>query len=233
LIEKILKIKLYKHLKILLLLIILSGYLYSQQLSFDQPKIAVLYSGLTEKNNFLNPSKIIDVITSWELFLMQNKIPYAVIYDEDLESGINDDFDILVLPSVNYITIDQMKELQNFLASGKSIICSGSKLLFQEIGLNGYQNLELLFGLRNIEPVSSDNISYLHSILPNHLNHFCLDDNLILQISNKNQALVCEKINNKISAYGFVVPENNSSPKNHRSFMEQLEKVDLFGPGLI
>ena len=35
---------------------------------------------------------------------MQNKIPYQVIYDEDLESGIANDFDILILPSVEIIS---------------------------------------------------------------------------------------------------------------------------------
>jgi len=199
---------LYKHLKILLLLIILPGYLYSQELIFGQPKISVLYSGLTEKNNFLNSSKIIDVITSWELFLMQNKIPYSVIYDDDLESGIDDDYDILILPSVNYISIDQMEELQKFLVNGKSIICSGSKLEFQKNGIKEYQNLATLFSLSSIEPVSSENLNYQQSVIPNHLNHFKSDTESVLRISTKNQPLFADVMKDRLSACGYIFSEN-------------------------
>ena len=70
------------------------------------------------------------------------------------------------------ISNDEMEGLQKFLGNGKSIICSGSKLFFQQNNLNEYQNLETLFGLRNIESVSLESMSYLHSLLPNQLNHF-------------------------------------------------------------
>jgi hypothetical protein len=168
---------------------------------------------LTEKLGRENSNNIIDVITSWELFLMQDKIPYKVIYDNDLESGIDDEFDILILPSVDFISNDEMEGLQKFLGNGKSIICSGSKLFFQQNNLNEYQNLETLFGLRNIESVSLESMSYLHSLLPNQLNHFMLDDELILQISNKNQALFGEEVDNKMNSYGYLFTENLPNSK--------------------
>ena len=174
-----------------------------------QPKIALLYSELTEKINNSNSNKVIDTITAWELFLMQDKIPYAVIYDSELESGIVDKFDILILPSVNFISNEQMEELQNFLVSGKSIICSGSKLFFQKNILDEYINLETLFGLSDLKTMNSDILSFSHSLTSNHLNQFSMYDDLILQITNKNQVLFCEKVISNQSACGYILNENN------------------------
>lgn len=201
--------------KIFFVLFILSAFLFPQGIIVSQPRIAILYSELTEKIDYSNSNKIIDVITAWELFLMQENIPYAVIYDDDLESGIEDDFDILILPSVKYISDNQFEELQKFLGNGGSIISSGSKLFFRQNGLNEYQNLESLFGLSNLEATPSDNISFLHSIIPNHLNQFKLDGEIVLQITNKNQALFCDVIKNNTSAYGYIF--NNKEANANKS----------------
>jgi len=200
--------KLFKHFNIFSFLIILCGVLISHSTIIAQPKIAILYSELTEKIDISNSNKIIDAITVWELFLMQDKIPYAIIYDDELESGIDDEFDILILPCVNIISNEQMEELQDFLASGKSIISAGSKLFYQENILDEYQNLKTLFGLSNIKSMDSDNLSFSHSLKPNHLNQFSMYDDLILQITNKNQVLLCEGVNNNQSC-GYIFNDNN------------------------
>jgi hypothetical protein len=198
-----------KHIKIFPVLIILCGILLLQNSVFAQPKIAVLYSGLTEKADNTISNKVIDAITTWELFLMQDKIPYSVIYDDDIESGIEDEFDILILPSVNFISIEQMDGLQKFMASGNSIICSGSKLLFQDKSLNDFQNLKTLFGLRDIKTIPTEKMSYLHSLVPSPINQFNAYDDNIMQITNKNQTLFCDEIDSKISTCGYIVGENN------------------------
>lgn len=203
----------YKHYKIFLILIILSGFLFSQDSIFGQSRIAILYSELTNKFGSSNSAKVIDVITSWELFLMQDKIPYSVVYEDDLESGIEDEFDILILPSIEFVSDVEVKKLKEFLAIGKSIICSGSKLFTKENSFNKYQNLESLFGISNIESVSTEKLGYLHSLIPNQLNHFSLDDDMILQISNKNKALIGNLSENKHSISGYVFEGNNLNSK--------------------
>ena len=55
-----------------------------------------------------------------------------------------------------------------------------------------FRILLALFGLNKIENVSDENISYLHSISPNHLNQFMPDDDRILQISTSNEPLMCD-----------------------------------------
>ncbi|MEO8232995.1 MAG: hypothetical protein ABI638_11980 [Ignavibacteriota bacterium] len=203
----------YKHLKIFLIVIVFAGLSFSQAVNANQLRIAVLYSGLSEKLNDANSTKIIDTITTWELFLMQNKITYKVIYDDEIESGIVDDFDILILPSVNFISNDEFIELQNFLAKGKSIISLGSKLFFANHDHNDFQNLQTLFGVTNIESAKSPSISFQHSIIPNYLNQFKLDDDLVLQISNRNQALQSDNYEMNSYPYGYILDENDLNSK--------------------
>ncbi len=135
--------------KIFILSLVFIFTIINSELIFSQSKIAVLYSGYSEKYSEINSPKIIDEITLWELFLMQKKISYEVIYDRDLESGISDDFDILILPAVNSISTDEMKSLQQFLNNGKSILSVGSKLSLDSDGnFLGYQNIETLFDIK-------------------------------------------------------------------------------------
>lgn len=203
----------YKQSKIYLILIIFSGFLFFQDSIFGQPRIAILYSELTNKFGNSNSTNVIDVITTWELFLMQDKIPYSVVYEDDLESGIEDEFDILILPSIEFIADAEIEKLEEFLKVGKSIICSGSKLFTKENNLNKYQNLESLFGISNIESVSAEQFGYHHSLIPNSLNQFSLDGEMILQISNKNQALVGDVSENQHSTSGYIYENNNLNSK--------------------
>lgn len=200
----------FKHLKILFV-IVLVGFIYPQDLVNNQPRIAILFSGLTEHLSEPNTVKIIDVITSWELFLMQHKIPYKVIYDDDLESGINDDFDILILPSVNFISISQFVELQKFLDDGKSIISSGSKLQFENNDPKNYLNVETLFELSEVDLVNSKNINFLHSIIPNQLNQYGFIDNSRLQITTKNSVLQSGTFESNSYPYGYIYSDQSIS----------------------
>ena len=203
----------YKHFKIFLIVIVFAGLTFSQTVNTNDSRIAILYSALSEKFNDSNSAKVVDTITAWELFLMQNKIPYKVIYDDDLESGIDDDFDVMILPSVNFISNDEFIELQNFLTAGKSIISTGSKLFFANSDLNDFQNLQTLFGISKIDSKESSNFSFQHSIIPNHLNQFKLDDDLILQISNRNQALKSDNFEMNAYPYGYILDQNNLDSK--------------------
>lgn len=161
------------------------------ELIFSQTKTAVLYSGYTE-DRYQDSKKVFDEITTWELFFMESKIPYKVIYDNDLESGIESDFDIIVLPSVEYISEQELAELDNFLAAGKSIISIGSKLDpidNNSIQFNGPENL---FGLSPVSLHDDSLKNYIHSIGLNSINAFSPDDAGVIQITSKNYLMVIQ-----------------------------------------
>ena len=198
-----------RNLKILIILTFVTLHCYAQDADLIKPKIAILYSDLTENYKISNSTNPTDVITTWELFLMQEKVPYKVIYDNDLESGIENDLDILILPSVEIISNDELIELKKFLAAGKSIFCSGSKLFFKDEDAFNYQNLEMLFNLNSIEAVPSSKIGFMHTLTPNHLNKFDSNENVILQISARNQPLICAIQNKNFYKCGNIYSENS------------------------
>lgn len=198
-----------RYLKILIILTFVTSNCYAQDADLIKPKIAVLYSDLTENYKISNSTNPTDVITTWELFLMQEKVPYKVIYDNDLESGIENDFEILIIPSVEIISSNELNELKKFLAAGKSIFCSGSKLFFKDEDAFNYQNLEMLFNLSNVEAVPSSKIGFIHTLIPNHINKFNLNENVILQISAKNQPLMCDIENKNFYKCGNIYSENS------------------------
>ncbi len=157
-----------------------------------QTRIAVLYSGYTEMFSDNRSPKVIDEITLWELFLMQEKIPYEVIYDRDLESDITDDFDILILPSVSAISSEESESIKDFLYDGKSILIVGSKLSMDDNRIYfGFDNLKQLFGIQSAEYPGKD-FSF-----PHHLNFNPMFNNDpkfdgLLQISTKYLPLICD-----------------------------------------
>lgn len=81
--------------------------------------------------------------------------------------------------------------------------------------------------------MSSDQFGYLHSLIPNQLNHFSIDGELIIQVSNINQALVADISENQYSAAGYIFENNNLNSKNLRLFMGLLEMENFYGQELI
>lgn len=126
-----------------------------------QPRIAVLYSNLTDNVNDKSIPKVIDVISAWEYFLMNNNINYSVIYDNDLESGIVEDFDLLILPSVKFVNNDQVRSISKFLNAGKSIISIGSDLInIEDKKSDYYSNIKSFFNISAIKILSTERISF-------------------------------------------------------------------------
>lgn len=176
-----------------------------------QPRIAILYSGFTEKINEEFIPKVIDQITYWEIFLMQNKIAYSVIYDKDLERGISEDFDILILPSVYAISEKELKSLKNFLDDGNSILNMGSKLSYDED--QNYKNLDYLFELLGIQfnEYNGKDLSLLQYLDQNPI---FINQNIekpIIQVSPKYQPLICNLKSNNFNHIGYLKTADETS----------------------
>jgi hypothetical protein len=184
------------------LLIVAMIFLYSMN-TIAQTRIAILYSGYTEKFSDKFSPKIIDQITLWELFLMQEKIPYSVINDQDLEAGITDDYDILILPSVNAISEKEKNSMKEFLNDGNSILSLGSKLTLDEKGMfYATNNLNDLFGIE-CEEFKGEELSIFHHInfIPSFNNQDSLTGSLL--ISTKFKPQISNILSNS-STLGYV-----------------------------
>lgn len=169
-----------------------------------QSRIAVLFSGYTENISQNFASGVIDQITQWELFLMQEKISYDVISDDDLEAGILDDFDILILPSVYSVSADELKSMKEFLENGKSILTVGSKLSYDDNGnFVGEENINQLFDIESKE-FTGEELSLFHylSFNPVFDNNSKFDG--LLQLSTKNFPLICDLPLQKGVSLGYM-----------------------------
>jgi hypothetical protein len=206
----LLKLKIKSSLKFILFVFI---FLYN--FSYAQDKIAILYSNLIEKQSDIDSKNLLSEITSWELFLMQNKISYEVIYDDELESGIEDEFDILILPSVHFINRTQYESLKNFLNAGNSILNIGSKLYSSEDINSSFSNLENLFDIKNIRINQSQNLNSLHTISLNHINKFKNANKNVIQISNLNELMVFDQDENEELVCGSLIA--NDDPSSNKS----------------
>ena len=176
--------------------------------SYSQTKIASLYSHYSEKNPDINSHKVIDEITLWEIFLMQEKISYNVIYDSDLESGIVGDFDILVLPNVNSISEDEINSIKEFLQNGNSVLCVGSRLSLDEKGnFIGNDNTNDLFGIRVKEYFKKElSLFQSWSLDPSFLENL---NSIEIQISTKYRPLICYEFGLKASPLGLIKEGKN------------------------
>jgi hypothetical protein len=197
--------------KILSLLKTAFAVLFFTSFAFSQPNIAILYSGLTQAQSDEQSQKIIEAITSLELFFMQDKISYKVIYDDDLKSGIADDFDILILPSVETINETEFNSLQEFLTNGKSIINLGSQLRNPLNESNEFYNLQTLFGLSNLKKLESEDLSFIHTLPLNIFWKSGTNDDGVLRISAKNHPLLIEAEKYDNFSSGFII----SKTENH------------------
>lgn len=176
--------------------------------SVAKTKVAMLYSELSEKNLTTNQTWVLEEITAWELFMMQSNIAYEVIYDNDIDFGIEDEFDILILPSVEIISQKQFDVLKGFLISGKSIICADSKLQFAENSIDDFSNLKNLFDLGKITSVPVHQQSFIHTVTSNHFNKLTANRDMVLQISNKNSCLVIDDNQIKYELAGYILSED-------------------------
>lgn len=147
-------------LQILLLAVIISA------TGFSQPKkIALHYSG----SSGILDDKLMDKFTYWEIFLINNKIRYDVIYDKDLESVIPvKEYPLIIFPSTLTISDKAFNELIKFTQNGGSVLAFGDFLRYNEkLITTGWERFESLFGVRyagripeNIMSVSLDLADY-------------------------------------------------------------------------
>ena len=190
---------------------ILIVFIFLYNLSLAQDKIAIFYSTILENQFGLDSKKSLEEITSWELFLMQNKILYEVIYDDDLETGIENEFEILILPSIQKINLTQYESLKNFLNAGNSILSIGSKLYPVDNFSSNFINLENLFDIKSISSNQTEDLNCIHTISSNHLNHFKNFDQNTIQISNLNELMVFDQVENEELVCGSLITDDEVS----------------------
>jgi hypothetical protein len=170
-------------------------------------RIAVLYSDYSQKTFFTNTNSYLDEFTAWEIFLMQYKINYKVIYDEDLVTGLEDDFDILVLPRYNVQSIEKYLVIKNFLLAGKSILSANA---FNSALMNSNTNeLKDLFGIMLKNQVLNKRLGFTQTIFQSPINSFKNYSDFLVAVKSENQCVDLGRYN--YSTAGYILNADNNS----------------------
>ena len=96
-------------------------------------KITIVNSELSkqllhQQNALYNP------IYDWEIFFLNHKISYEVIDDIGLDDFDFRDTDVLILPSVEVLSVDAKENLKEFLDLGGGVLILGKLGEFDEVG---------------------------------------------------------------------------------------------------
>lgn len=130
---------------------------------YGSGKIALHYSNLTVNSGIVEADWYAEQVTTFELFLIQNKINFEVIYDNKLNKSGLKEFSILILPYSIAMTEEQVLAVEEFLSGGNSVLAfknSGTKIE------NGSTTLpEKYFGINIIGKVPNENIHKYHTLL--------------------------------------------------------------------
>jgi peptidoglycan/xylan/chitin deacetylase (PgdA/CDA1 family) len=151
--------------KILLIFVLIITFSSAAAGDLRDAKIAVLYSKYTESMMPDNPLWVIDQLTLWELYFIENRIPYEVIEDADLESGLSNDFDLLVLPAAKSMSSAQLDEIKNFMIGGKSVFALWNIGSYDEQGsFRGWNEFENIFGVNFIREINKSEVSRIQAV---------------------------------------------------------------------
>ena len=123
----------------------------------EENSIALLYSKYSETMTHSSPNWVINHLTAWELFLINNKIKYDVIQDGDLESGIEGDYQTLIVPAAKYLSDKEINSIKDFFNAGGSVLLTWQAGLYNEIGnYRGWGNLKSLLDINDISEMETD-----------------------------------------------------------------------------
>lgn len=172
-----------------------------------QTRIAVLYSEFSQKTFYADTNNYLDEFTAWEIFLMQNKIKYKVIYDGDLDSDLADDFDILILPRYNIQSTEKYSVIKNFLLSGKSVLSVNS--FNSTLSSSNTNELRDLFGITLKNEIFNNKLSFTQTIFASPINSFKSQASFLVSAKGKNQYVDLKRFN--YSAAGLILETDVNS----------------------
>uniref|UniRef100_A0A832D2J6 Uncharacterized protein n=1 Tax=Ignavibacterium album TaxID=591197 RepID=A0A832D2J6_9BACT len=110
------------YLKIFLVILIQANFILPQSMG----QIALLLPSELREPDSVIYNKMIDDITSFELFLMQSNLNYNVIYTNELNDYDIGKFDILILPSSFDFNQEDFESLNQILSKGTALLSVGN-----------------------------------------------------------------------------------------------------------
>lgn len=166
----------------LLLFVFVSAVLPAQDLQNLQ--IGIVHSDLTNNLLYKNDNNFLP-IQDWELFFLNKKQSYNVFTDEELDDYDFENMDLLILPSVEVLSDDAIKNLKQFLSDGKGLFILGSIGLYDQNKVK--RRMDILYDLTGIrsEPLTTNGeIAQSFQLFNNNILHNGLPYNFSFVVLN-------------------------------------------------
>ncbi|MFO7524664.1 MAG: hypothetical protein R6W68_04360 [Ignavibacteriaceae bacterium] len=205
----------------------------------NSPKVALHYSYAAE---IISPEKSLEKITYWEIFFLNNRIRYDVIYDDDIKNGIStDDYHIIFFINAILISDESFNSITKFIESGGGIIIIGEFGHSDEFVMSERaRQFQILSGISISGNVPRDLISSfvrIEQFLPITLD---ILPGKVIQVSTRNSPPIIDILNHGAKVIGkFKYQKNNSendqsaiiySPLgNGRLFWCAFDPMDIIG----
>lgn len=143
--------------------------IFSFAVSLLQPKsfghTALLLPSELKENNSVLYQNIVDDLTSIELFLIQNKINYNVIYTDNLDEIEIDNYSLIIIPSSIGFSEEEFELLKTALTNGVGLLSFGNS--FVSIDDQKSDFYEKLFEDALIEQFNNDETTLTQSFHSN------------------------------------------------------------------
>lgn len=172
---------------------------------FSQNRIAIVLPTEIRETNKTSEPELINDITAFEIFLMQNKINYSVIYSDELTEKILQKFNALIFPTSVNISEDNYYSLEEALKNGIGIISFGNFNYSEDDSRLDICNT--LYGVESQQNSESNN--------QNFFQHFHINTNLLrpandfeLLISSASVKNLYEVNNNTVFSFGCYDDNN-------------------------
>lgn len=171
---------------------------------FPQKRMAiVLPTELKEYDNTLN-QKLIEDVHAFEIFLIQNKINYSVIFTEDLDNDLPDTYSLLIFPTNTNLDKNQFNSLKRGLELGSGIITFSEIKIIEDDSLKDF--CKSIYGIETFTLESGNNSNLIVKFYPNPNYLFPFDSFELLIKSNRIKNIF--RVNNKdVFSFGCL---NNS-----------------------
>lgn len=167
-------------LKIFLIILVQANFILPQSTG----RIALLLPSELKEPDTAIYNTMIDDITSFELFLIQNKLNYNVIYTDDLNEYEIGKFEVIVLPSSFDFHQEDFELLKQMLSKGTGLISIGK---FNVIEDNQKTNLyKKLFDME-FQEGNGFSLPAITQSFHSDINHFIPFESFGLLLSNKDE----------------------------------------------
>lgn len=169
--------------------------------SLPQNRIAVvLPAELKELGSSFVTNQIED-ISLFEIFLIQNKIKYSIIFTDDLDNDLSETFSLLILPTSTKLNLEQFDFLNKALNNGTGIISFSEIIISDDDSLANF--CEYLYGVKAIDFEKDRELNLIQSFIQ-YPKYICPFDNFELLIKSDHIKHLYRTDSNQVFPFGCI-----------------------------